>query len=99
MPAWVPDDVPLPPGTYFYRALPDKKGLNRGRFVLRIDTTEFGEFVKTRWVQEGISLGRQDSEPGEVEALFRTSSGFGIFKANDVICDPPYTTLLLISGK
>jgi hypothetical protein len=98
MPKWVPDDLPLPEGTYFYRPLKEKDGLHRGRFVVRLDTVAFRQYVKTRWIDAGISLGRQDSEPGETEALFRTKNGFGIFKANDVICDPPYATLLLILG-
>jgi hypothetical protein len=67
--------------------------------VLRIDTTEFRTYVRSRWPKAGIFLARQDSEPGEVESLFTTSRGTGLFKANDVICDPPYTTLLLIYGR
>ena len=99
LPNWMPKEVPLPPGTYFYRSLPPKRGLDRGHFVMRIDANAFQSFVDTSWDRAGIRLLRPDREPGEVEALFTTSRGTGVFKANDVVCRTPYTRLLLIYGK
>jgi hypothetical protein len=62
-------------------------------------TPAFKRFVDLRWKREGITILRPDQEPGEVEAVFTTPRGTGVFKANDVICDTPYTRLLLIYGQ
>lgn len=97
-PRWVPEGLPLPPGTYFYKQLSPKRGLHRGLFVLRVDATGFRAFIDRRWRRAGITTLRPDEEPGEVEDIFRTADATGVFKANDVICDPPYTRLLLIYG-
>jgi hypothetical protein len=64
--------------------------------VLRVDAAAFRTFVDKAWERAGITTLRPDREPGEVEDLFQTPAGTGIFKANDVICDVPYTRLLLI---
>ena len=97
-PRWVPENVPLPAGTYFYKRLPPRRGLDRGLFVLRSDAKSFRAFVDRRWRRAGITTLRPDEEPGEVEDIFQTPSGTGVFKANDVVCEPPYTRLLLIFG-
>jgi hypothetical protein len=95
----MPPEVPLPDGSYFYKQLPPKGGLNRGLFVMRIDVDAFKAFIGSEWQKAGIQLLRPDQEPGELEDLFRTSRGTGLFKANDVICATPYTRLLLVYGK
>ena len=95
-PEWVPADMPLPKGSFFYRELDKRGGFDRGRFVVQIDTVELRRFVFKEWPEAGFVLTRPDSEPGEVESLFRSPDGTGLFKANDVICDPAYTTMLLI---
>ncbi len=98
-PKWVPRELPLPKGTYFYRSLPVRKGFHRGRFVVPgLDARAFKRFAFARWPRAGFELPRPDSEPGEVESLLRAASGTGLFKANDVLCEPPYLTLLLIFG-
>lgn len=97
-PRWVPEDLPLPGGTYFYKPLPPKNDLQRGLFVMTVDAKGFRAFIDRRWRRAGIRTLRPDEEPGEVEDIFQTPAGTGVFKANDVICDPPYTRLLLIFG-
>ena len=98
MPEWA-GDLPLPPRSYFYKALGRKAGLERGLFVLRVDANGFRAFIDTEWKRAGIRLLRPDAEPGEVEDIFSTPRGTGVFKANDVVCTPPYTRLLLIYGE
>ena len=95
-PAWVPSRLPLPQGTYFYEERPAKKGFNEGRFVMRTEAAAFGRFVRSKWRAAGIVLSRPDHEPGEVESLFTSPFGVGLFKANDVLCEPRYTRLILI---
>jgi hypothetical protein len=95
-PSWVPDRLPLPPDTYFYAERPAKKGFHNARFVMRISAAAFGRFARSRWRTAGVVLSRPDSEPGEVESLFTSPFGVGLFKANDVLCEPRYTRLILI---
>lgn len=67
--------------------------------MLRIDAKAFRAFIDERWRRAGVRFLRPDAEPGEVEDIFTTPGGTtGVFKANDVICSPPYTRLLLIYG-
>jgi hypothetical protein len=98
-PVWMPDEVPFPAGTYFYKPLSPKKNLHRGLFVMRVTSLEFKDFVDSKWTPRSIQLLRPDQEPGELEDIFRTPRGTGLFKANDVICETPYTRLLLVYGK
>jgi hypothetical protein len=95
-PPWVPARLPLPSGTYFYAERPAKKGFHDARFVVRISAAGFDRFVRSRWEAAGVVLSRPDSEPGEVESLFTSPFGVGLFKANDVLCEPRYTRLILI---
>ena len=97
LPGWLPRrEVPLPRGTYLLRSLAHRTGFDRALFVMRIDTAAFRDFVDTVWLRAGVTTLRPDQEPGEVEALFTTSRATGLFKANDVICKPPYARLLLV---
>lgn len=95
-PSWVPERLPLPPKTYFYAERATKKGFHSARFVMHVEAAAFGRFVRSRWRAAGIDLSRPDSEPGEVESLFTSPFGVGLFKANDVLCEPRYTRLILI---
>ena len=66
---------------------------------MRVDAQAFRAFINEKWKRAGIRFLRPDAEPGEVEDIFSTPHGTaGVFKANDVICSPPYTRLLLIYG-
>jgi hypothetical protein len=65
---------------------------------MRVDVDAFRAFVDARWKRAGIRTLRPDREPGEVEDIFQTPTGTGVFKANDVVCKIPYTRLLLIFG-
>lgn len=65
---------------------------------MQTEAKAFRAFVDRRWRRAGITTLRPDEEPGEVEDIFQTPTGTGVFKANDVVCDPPYTRLLLIYG-
>jgi hypothetical protein len=94
-PGWLPE-VPLPKGSYFSQDLPVRGGFHRGVLLISMEAAAFKRFVGRTWERAGISLFRPDSEPGEVESFFRTSSGTGLFKANDVLCGTPHTRLLLV---
>ena len=96
-PEWVPDDLPLPEGTYAYENLKPVGGYLRAFFVLRnTDTVEFTKLVLREWPKAGYTLGRGDAEPGEVEDDFHKPPAVGAFKANDVYCTPGYAVMYLI---
>jgi hypothetical protein len=95
-PDWVPEDLPLPDGTYAYKALPPLRGFRRGLFVMKIGTQQFGEFILKEWPDAGWILGRGDSEPGEIEDAFSRPPSAGAFRGNDVYCAPGYSIVYLI---
>ena len=95
-PKWLPRDLPLPDGTYASQRLPTTVGYSRGLFVLPMGTSDFARFVLKEWPEAGWQLGRGDAEPGEVEDQFIKSPAFGAFKAQDMICSPPHSIMLLI---
>ena len=96
MPAWVPKDLPLPEGTYAYRSLPDLSGYHRALFTFRIDTAEFARFVLREWPKSGWTLGRGDSELGEVEDQFSRPPAVGAFRATDHFCQPGRTDMFML---
>jgi hypothetical protein len=98
-PDWVPDDLPLPEGTYAYKNLAPLGGYERALFVLQQGTRQFIKLVLKEWPKAGYVLGRGDAEPGEVEDDFRKPPAVGAFKANDVYCTPGYTVMYLIWAK
>lgn len=95
-PEWIPDDLPLPEGTYAYKNLSPLGGYRRALFVMDVGTRQFIKLVLREWPKAGYALGRGDAEPGEVEDDFRKPPAVGAFKANDVYCTPGYTVMYLI---
>jgi hypothetical protein len=96
-PDWVPEGLPLPPGTYAYDNLPRQLGYYRGLFVLPGMLTEkFARYALRKWPAAGFQLGRGDQEPGEVEGAFLRPPASGAFKAQDVFCRELHSLLLLL---
>jgi len=96
IPDWVPQDLPLPDGTYFTRTIAGQGGYSEGLFVVPLHTTDIAKYVLKKWPEAGYTLGRGDAEPGEVEDQFAKSPGIGAFKAQDAFCKDPYSIMLLI---
>jgi hypothetical protein len=71
-------------------------GYHRAKFVLPVRTPRFARMVLRKWPKHGWTLGRGDSEPGEVEDSFLKSPAAGAFKANDVNCSGGKTILYLV---
>jgi hypothetical protein len=95
-PDWLPDDLTFPEGTYASQRLEDSYGYKRGIFVMRTSLSAFTQHVLTEWPELGWTLGRGDSEPGEVEDQFTKPPAVGAFKAQSVYCDPGYAVMILI---
>jgi hypothetical protein len=95
-PDWIPEDLPLPDGTYAYKNLAPLGGYKRALFVMTVGTRPFIKLVLREWPKAGYVLGRGDAEPGEVEDDFRKPPAVGAFKANDVYCTPGYTVMYMI---
>jgi hypothetical protein len=96
MPAWVPKELPLPAGTYATQLYPSLNGYDRAIFYVPGSTSDFARFVLSEWPKMGWSLGRGESEPGEVEDQFTKPPAVGAFRARDQFCSPGYTLMLLI---
>lgn len=95
-PKWVPNDLPLPTGTYAFRRMSPLNGYKRAKFVLPVGTHRFARFVLRRWPKHGWELGRGDSEATQVEDDFWKSPAYGAFRADDLRCK---TVLYLIFNK
>ena len=95
-PSWVPDDLPLPAGTYATRVLPETQGYKRGLFVVRLGLTDLARFVLSEWPKHGWVLGRGDSEQGEIDDQFTKPPAVGAFKAREQFCTPGYSLMLLV---
>jgi hypothetical protein len=96
MPDWIPDDLPLPEGTYATAFQPTISGYERGFFVIPGPTTiqDFTKLVVEEWPKVGYELGRGDSEAGEVESEFTKPPAVGAFKVQATTCG--YSAMLLI---
>jgi hypothetical protein len=95
-PDWMPADLPFPEGMYASQHLEDSYGYKRGIFVVPTRLDSFTRFVLAEWPKQGWTLGRGDSEPGEVEDQFTKPPAVGAFKAQAVFCDPGYAVMILI---
>ena len=95
-PSWVPDDLPLPKGTYATRVLPPVQGYHRALFVVPVGLTDLARFVLREWPKTGWVLGRGDSEPGEIDDQFTKPPAVGAFKAREQYCTPGFSLMLLV---
>jgi hypothetical protein len=99
IPRWFPDDLPLPPGTYTQERLMTLEGYRRVLLVIPVTLDELTRHVLEVWPRSGWTLGRGDSEIGEIEDQFSKPPAFGAFRAQGVICDPGYSLMYLIFTK
>jgi hypothetical protein len=96
LPGWLPDDLPLPPGTYTQERLQPLEGYRRALLVIPVTLEELTRHVLEVWPRNGWVLGRGDSEIGEIEDEFSKPPAFGAFRAQAVICDPGYSLMYMI---
>lgn len=95
-PAWLPNDLPFPAGTYTTQELGQDSGYHKAVMVLPGTLTAWTRFVLDQWPKSGYILGRGDSEAFEVEDVFTKAPAVGAFKAVSVFCAPGYSKMLLI---
>jgi hypothetical protein len=95
-PAWLPNDLPFPAGTYTTQELGEDGGYHKAVMVLPGTLTAWTRFVLDQWPKSGYILGRGDSEAYEVEDVFTKAPAVGAFKAVSVFCSPGYSKMLLI---
>ncbi|MEA2461209.1 MAG: hypothetical protein QOH90_1386, partial [Actinomycetota bacterium] len=98
MPEWIPEDLPLPKGTYASEEEMSVSGYRRAFLIWPPGFTndEVRHFVFDEWPEAGFRIGRQDSEYGEVEAELHHSPAEGAFKILTTACHPRYRVLYLI---
>lgn len=101
MPAWFPDDLPLPEGTHQVAfQLRPIKGYKQAVFVTPVDLSHFVQHALGVWPKKGWVLGRGDAEPGEAEDTFTKTRErrYGAFRASSGLCDPNTTFLYIVLG-
>ena len=96
MPGWVPEDLPLPPGTYATERLSTLQGYHRVLLAVQRPLQEFVDFVFDRFPSLGWVVGRGDQEPGETDIQFTKAPAVGAFRALDQFCRPGFTLVLVI---
>lgn len=96
MPAWIPPDLPLPPGTYAAERLDTVQGYRRALMVAQTTLREFTDFVLERFPDAGWVLGRGDTEPGEVDFQFSRPPAVGAMRSLDQLCRPGMVLILLL---
>jgi hypothetical protein len=95
-PGWVPEDIPLPEGTYATVDVGTQAGYELGLFVVPGSLGDFATFVLHEWPDAGLVLGREESEPGEIDAQFSKAPAVGAIRARAVLCKPGYVMLTLL---
>jgi hypothetical protein len=78
-PAWLPNDLPFPAGTYTTQELGEDGGYHKAVMVLPGTLTAWTRFVLDQWPKSGYILGRGDSEAYEVEDVFTKAPAVGAF--------------------
>jgi hypothetical protein len=95
-PAWYPDDLPLPAGSFALEEPKATSGLRRVIFATKGTLRDFVVHALSVWKREGWTLGRGESEPGEAEDNFLKGERYGIFRAQSIFCDPNMTWVLIV---
>jgi hypothetical protein len=98
LPDWIPEDLPLPKGTYVIDRLPTVQKLRRAVFFVPSSLDGLVRRVLEDWPKEGWVLGRGEREPGEAEDTFFRAKKFGQFRALEVYCDLDTVQMLLVFG-
>lgn len=99
MARWLPEDLPLPKGTFTFKNLERSAGYYRALLVVPLDLPELADFLLDRWPKAGYSLGPGDTERDrEIEDTFEKPPASGIFIAYNH-CDPGTTVVNLIYRK
>jgi hypothetical protein len=99
LPKWLPEDLPLPSGTYTQERLQTLEGYRRVILVIPMTLDKLTQHVLEAWPRAGWTLGAGDSEIGEIEDQFSKAPAFGAFRARGVICDPGYSLMYIIFTK
>ncbi|MFA5891226.1 MAG: hypothetical protein WDA27_09805 [Actinomycetota bacterium] len=99
-PDWLPDDLPLPPGTYVNEIIRPSDSIHRAMLTVAVSLDDFVRFVLLEWPPKGWQLGAGDREAAEAEAPFTQGDGrFGQFRARSVYCDNAHAEVLLILSR
>lgn len=96
LPKWYPSDLPMPNGSFPMEEPSATKGLRRVIFAAKGSLRDFVVHALSVWKQQGWTLGKGESEPGEAEDNFLKGERYGIFRAREIFCDPNMTWVLLV---
>jgi hypothetical protein len=95
---WLPQDLPLPPGTYASADTTNGAPVHRALLVVPLALRDFVVFALREWPKAGYRLGRGDAEANEAEDSFAKDVTSGAFRARAVYCDPNKIEVLFVYG-
>lgn len=97
MPEWVPNDLPLPTGSYATPELSDSFAYHQMVLVLPVRLTQVDALVRDEWPAAGYRVRRPWPDDSEaVEGRFSKGQSTGAFKAVDTYCHPRYLRMLFL---
>src|SRR5438477_4420159 len=96
-PAWFPDDLPLPAGSYAVGEIAGAPAtFHKGVWAANASLRDFVRHVALgQWEARGWRLGRGDAEAGEAEDDFHRGKAAGTFRARAVYCNTAWTELVV----
>lgn len=95
-PAWYPDDLPMPTGSYAIKEHEEEGGLRKVSFSTAGNLQVFVRHALEEWPKHGWTLGVGESEPGEAEDNFLKGERYGVFQARSIMCAPDRTWVLMV---
>jgi hypothetical protein len=86
----------MPPGSYPLEELKTERGIRRVVFAAKGDLRDFVIHALREWKNNGWTLGKGESEPGEAEDNFLKGNHYGVFRARSIFCEQDWTWVLLV---
>jgi hypothetical protein len=101
--AWLPADLPFPPGTFAVQELRAGPGTWQALLAAPVDLVGFVKFVNAEWPAHGWGQGRGEAEQGEAENTFVRAGGDmregGAWRVRQPYCDAGLSEVLLVYKK
>ncbi|HEX2040612.1 MAG TPA: hypothetical protein VHF47_12880 [Acidimicrobiales bacterium] len=96
--AWLPSELPLPPGSYtiYDEVPPPGATYRRAQFVIPLGLHEFGAYVRNELTGRGWVFGQYEAEPGEWESILVKAPTIGAYRVRSTFCDESYSELLIV---
>lgn len=96
---WLPEDLPLPEGTYTVLDLPTgEEDFRRAVLAVPMEYDDFLQFAADEWPSHDWETQQTEVEPGEADTVFIRGREVGSFQARRVYCEENWSEILLSYG-